>query len=44
MPAPTFSYLTDVYFEFGAAGGHCSPTNPRPLDAVACRELYLSVL
>ncbi len=27
-----------------AAADHCSPTNPRPLDEVACRNLYLSVL
>ena len=27
-----------------AASDHCSPTNPRPLDEAACRNLYLSVL
>jgi 4-hydroxybutyrate dehydrogenase len=27
-----------------AAADHCSPTNPRPLDEAACRNLYLSVL
>lgn len=27
-----------------AASDHCSPTNPRPLDEAACRDLYMSVL
>lgn len=27
-----------------AAGDHCSPTNPRPLDEAVCRALYREVL